>query len=1013
MRRVILPVLLSLLICSGLALAPAPASGQDEPSTCTADDTQCRNCAPGATCCKLSGACISGVDQCASTTCTQNGSCQIADLCVVGSAAPVPQPAPCTDADTKCANCGDGKFCCEATGDCITPDTNECQFTQCFTAAGCDGTKVCEKGGATPTPTPAPTGTPAPTSSGGATATPAPSGATPTPAPSGATPTPGPSSSAGPSPAPGQCRTLELVNNTSEPIWIGGKGGAVVPSCITSQTSCLTNVDHVSGDLTKCSCSGGSTLDGTISCPAGSTAARNGAGALICRCTGTGDCGAPDEENTCATTGDGNVCFWTLPAPKRDGTPANKYRLAQGEKATFCLPQPADIGSQVAPVWWSGGVFARTGCKDDGTDCATASCGAAPNGACPPEKGGDKPLTLAEFTLQSNDKDFYDVTIIDGINVAVEMKPIPPTLPTVPPGADADYWCQAAGGSTAAGKLDACSWDFTPTVPDPANPDSGTDQTSLLLHNGAPCSSTAEQTGCVGTKGNVDEIGKSYCTAPSGGTCLYSCESDADCASNWGGAMKCRAVQYTATETRKFCQCDAATDCAGSKLGSYCGTQFVPGVATPYMQMCGAKTRGWWTANVFCADPSTKYGPLDCGASLANGQSGDTTLSQLFGCIGANATSCYNSGQSAGDNCCGCATKSGTALAKFWPAAASLECANGHNNPSWNTHAQPWLVFLKKGCPTAYTYAYDDSTSTFTCQSPGKLNEVGYTVSFGSVAAPKLGDCAASTSTSSTRGDGAATTAAGEPACTAFLSRAVGYRAALAPGARRATPTLVVSDWIETATVRLGQPRALVSREVSPDDVMWLSYPITRRSKDGNPRRLGIVASDEVGTHTLDTRSVERLLVPAGTGSSGGGTPDLPLAGLFDAYACYRVTPSAGAPRPRLVDATYTDASGTHTVAIRDVPDSLCIEADLGDGLGASQSSVACYGIRASGGAVGVPRDGGAGGVKLPVSSGGSARRTTVELAANDRFAAATVLRGAARELCLPADVVERGRLPQ
>ena len=34
-----------------------------------------------------------------------------------------------------------------------------------------------------------------------------------------------------------------------------------------------------------------------------------------------------------------------------------------------------------------------------------------------PENGGSKPLTLAEFTLQSNDKDFYDVTIIDGVNV--------------------------------------------------------------------------------------------------------------------------------------------------------------------------------------------------------------------------------------------------------------------------------------------------------------------------------------------------------------------------------------------------------------------------------------------------------------------------------------------------------------------------------------------------------------------------------------------------------------------
>jgi len=1007
MRRVILPLLLSLLLCAGVACIPAPASSADAPVACSADDAPCRSCAPGATCCKLSGACIDGLDQCpAASGCFQDGVCQVDDLCVVGSAAPEPQPEPCGAAQPKCSGCPDGAFCCEATGDCVLPDTDQCRFTPCFTAAGCDGTKMCEAGGTAPTATPAPSGTPAPTASSGATPTPAPSGTTPTPAPSGGTPTPGPSSSAGPSPAPGQCRTLALVNDTSEVIWIGGKGGAVVPSCITAQTSCLGDVNHISGDLTRCSCSGGSSLDGTISCPKGSTATRNGAGALICRCDGSGtSCGEPDAQTTCAATGDGNVCFWTLPEPQRSGTPANKYRLAQGETATFCLPQPANVGSQVAPVWWSGGVFARTGCKDpDGTDCATANCGASANGPCPPEKGGDKPLTLAEFTLQSHDKDFYDVTIIDGINLAVEMKPIPPTQPTVPPGADASYWCQAAGSAKAAGNLGACSWDFAPLVPDPANPDVTTDRTSLLLHNGSPCSSTAEVTGCVGTKGNVDEIGKSYCTAPSGGACLYSCETDADCAASWGGAMKCKEVAYNDSENRKFCQCDEAADCAGSKQGSYCGTQFIPGVKTQYMQLCGAKSRGWWTANVFCSDPKTKYGPLDCAASLPNGQSGDTTLSELFGCTGANATSCYNESQTAGDNCCGCATKEGTALARFWPAAASLACANGHNNASWNDHAQPWLVFLKKACPTAYTYAYDDSTSTFTCQSPGKLNEVGYTITFGSVAPPAIGDCAAPSTS-----DGVATTATGESACTAFLSRAVGYRAQPGPGSRPAT-AIGASDWIASATFRLGPPRALLAREVRPDDVVWLSYPITRRAKHGDPRRQGIVATGELGTHTLDTRGAESILVPAGARDASSGTPAVPLAGLFDAYTCYRVTPSAGAPRPRLVDATYTDASGTHTVAIRDVPDSLCIETDLGDGLGRSQTSVTCHAVRPSGGTTGIARDGDlAGGVKLPVQSRGPTREATA-LAVNDRFGATSVLRGGAAELCVPAEIVDRGR---
>ena len=50
---------------------------------------------------------------------------------------------------------------------------------------------------------------------------------------------------------------------------------------------------------------------------------------------------------------------------------------------------------------------------------------------------------------------------------------------TVPPGADADYWCKGAGSASASGRLDACSWDFRPVVPDPANPASGSSTMSV------------------------------------------------------------------------------------------------------------------------------------------------------------------------------------------------------------------------------------------------------------------------------------------------------------------------------------------------------------------------------------------------------------------------------------------------------------------------------------------------------------------------------------------------------
>ncbi|KAJ8460667.1 hypothetical protein OPV22_033593 [Ensete ventricosum] len=70
--------------------------------------------------------------------------------------------------------------------------------------------------------------------------------------------------------------------------------------------------------------------------------------------------------------------------------------------------------------------WARTGCAFDpfsasGT-CDTGDCG----GALRCTVGGSPPVTLAEFTLAgptSGDQDFYDVSLVDGYNVGVAVRP--------------------------------------------------------------------------------------------------------------------------------------------------------------------------------------------------------------------------------------------------------------------------------------------------------------------------------------------------------------------------------------------------------------------------------------------------------------------------------------------------------------------------------------------------------------------------------------------------------------
>ena len=74
-----------------------------------------------------------------------------------------------------------------------------------------------------------------------------------------------------------------------------------------------------------------------------------------------------------------------------------------------------------APVSWSGRIWARTGCNFDSNgngSCLTGSCGSTLKCSA----SGKPPASLAEFTLAA--LDFYDVSLVDGFNVPMSVKPI-------------------------------------------------------------------------------------------------------------------------------------------------------------------------------------------------------------------------------------------------------------------------------------------------------------------------------------------------------------------------------------------------------------------------------------------------------------------------------------------------------------------------------------------------------------------------------------------------------------
>ena len=88
-----------------------------------------------------------------------------------------------------------------------------------------------------------------------------------------------------------------------------------------------------------------------------------------------------------------------------------------GEDFTLESGQTASYN---ASEGWSGRIWGRTGCNFDknGTGtCQTGSCDTTINCTSP----GSLPVSIAEFTL--GDIDFYDVSLVDGFNLPIVIKP--------------------------------------------------------------------------------------------------------------------------------------------------------------------------------------------------------------------------------------------------------------------------------------------------------------------------------------------------------------------------------------------------------------------------------------------------------------------------------------------------------------------------------------------------------------------------------------------------------------
>jgi hypothetical protein len=377
------------------------------------------------------------------------------------------------------------------------------------------------------------------------------------------------------------------------------------------------------------------------------------------------------------------LCFWKAPAPED-----KNYKLeSNGGKSIIVIPQTQNIVVNGIAQQWSGAFAGRTGCDGvvDGTSktCDTGSCGEQQGDmSCPLGKSFAQPATQAEITLVPTVNgaarvDSYDVDIIDGINIPLEFKPDNGQLDS-----SNAFKCQAAGSPNPDNKLygkeelGACKW----------NPDfeaSGLTRSDYLLVKILPNA--------------------------------LACNDDSVCNPN-------------DPKNPTFCGVNYNPDARVNKLQKVCG---------PFL--------GYWTLSKLCSEPGAdKFFP-ECSEQLplpkfdAPGRNLPLNKTDLYSCNPYTYNdqgqkkyvldSCYQDHGLSGDtNCCGCVNWQDKNI--IVPSTTE-QCVNFDQD--WDNNYLNKIIWLKKACPTAYSYQFDDKSAGMVCgvAAPDRVKNItNYTITF-------------------------------------------------------------------------------------------------------------------------------------------------------------------------------------------------------------------------------------------------------------------------------------------
>ncbi|MDD3267421.1 MAG: thaumatin family protein [Burkholderiales bacterium] len=436
-------------------------------------------------------------------------------------------------------------------------------------------------------------------------------------------------------------RTMTFTNSSLiQPIWVGiTQGGAnAFTSPLPNSQSTSTTHDLSPGAVSMC---GLSNL--RAACPVGSTCrpgGANGGGSLF--------------------------CFWDRLEP------INGYKIeSHGGTTTFNISASSRDPNGII---WSGNFFARTKCSESGV-CEVGSCGNGTGLACAPGTGAAPGgvVTLGEFTFQKNNNpDYYDVSIINGVNFGVSFGPNQTTNPVKSSNA---YICGVAGSlesmaTASAGWLPKATWIM--------NPDSSSYPSGVIVSD---------------YKANyrwVDGGSKAICSSSS--DCLGSEVCGYHLNSVYNGESGIN--QGANSDYNKYCGYHIAWLTADTiaGFGSYASPNTTPAASI-------FKLNENW-ANPVSSNPTIYVTNLQlCNI---NTFSSFATRPTPFDTAGSTLLACGGTlwnGTDSGDN----VTRPNSGFNLNTP------------NTNWVNNVLPTITWLKKACPTCYTYPFDDPTSTFTC----------------------------------------------------------------------------------------------------------------------------------------------------------------------------------------------------------------------------------------------------------------------------------------------------------